>query len=285
MPVEPELPQSLAYSVKSYRHTEKQRTKSPPCARVYSLDLAARSPEAAEASARQLMIGLSARASESKRMQSLQQLARQQEAVIMQASKALHEVIANGLSGSAQHVECSRVLVVACQKRQAFLEQCSRLQHGLASGNAGSGTSSVLTVSGVRLALKSSYLQRLKLQQQLLQHGGDTAIEQHHFLCMLRLQDGRIHATELTSTGSNFGPTGRDFVEIPTCLTVKDLPQVGLQRRVFVCPLCSLKVSVAVSAGFRGQPRRVRLLVDSGKRAHSPGNTRRQQPASAHAVT
>lgn len=137
------------------------------------------------------------------------------------------------MSGSAQHVECSRVLVVACQKRQAYLEECSRLRAGRALSSAGSGTSSVLTLSGVRLALKAAYLQRIRQQQQIVQHGGGTAIEQHHFLCMLRLQDGRMHATEVTSTGTNFGPTARDFVEIPTCLTVKDLPQVNDYDFVF----------------------------------------------------
>lgn len=141
-------------------------------------------------------------------------------------STVIPQVVSNGMSGSAQHVECSRVLVVACQKRQAYLEECSRLNEGR-SLVSGSGTSSVLTLSGVRLALKATYLQRIRQQQQIVQHSGATAIEQHHFLCMLRLQDGRVHATEVTSTGTNYGPAARDFVEIPTCLTVKDLPQVS----------------------------------------------------------
>ena len=111
----------------------------------------------------------------------LQESVQSEQVVIAQASKALNAALQRpDFHGSMEMVECNRLLLLACQKRQACLEEIGRLktlgwgQDASAGNGACRGT---VTVSDIRLPLKPRFLQ-------MRSEGQDTCV--YYYICMIK---------------------------------------------------------------------------------------------------
>lgn len=154
------------------------------------------------------------------RIKELEELIKQEENVIHQTGIALERCLTDSLfTGSSEHIECNRILLISCQKRQAYSSEISRLKQLISilinkkpvqpvkpatvdefSGYSDSASSVDLTglliFSDLQLPIKESYLNKLK-------SGDEKRI--FYFLCLIRngiqvLQTQVISVQELIAT-------------------------------------------------------------------------------------
>ncbi|RNA07512.1 actin-binding anillin-like isoform X2 [Brachionus plicatilis] len=135
----------------------------------------------------------------SERIKELEELIKHEDNIIHQTGIALERCVTD-LTATNEHIECNRLLLISCQKRQAYLFEINRLKEAL-SGHAGHQCEStdltgLLIFSDLQLPIKESYLNKLKA-------GDDKRI--FYFLCLIRngiqvLQTQVINVQELIST-------------------------------------------------------------------------------------
>ena len=131
----------------------------------------------------------SKRAKYLERIKELEELIKQEDNVIHQTGIALERCLTdNYFTGSSEHIECNRIILISCQKRQAFLTEISRLKQLLSSQGQVGGKrptrvdsirseseslvsmdeisacdlTGLLIFSDIQLPIKESYLNRLK---------------------------------------------------------------------------------------------------------------------------
>ncbi|ESN96052.1 hypothetical protein HELRODRAFT_95214 [Helobdella robusta] len=155
--------------------------------------------------------------------------------VIHQTSNALNKCChdMSVFAGSAEAVECNRLLLVACKKREAYLIEMQKLKENpnyqkvmVTSRRGGGGTSLLgpqgrLTISDIRLPIKGDFLNKLGTIQ-------DTTT--HYFLIMIR-HETHIMFTQMTSThdGQLYGCSKnrgrRDYLEFPNLININNVGQ------------------------------------------------------------
>jgi hypothetical protein len=131
------------------------------------------------------------------RIKEMEELIRQEDNVISQTGVALEKCLTDAhFSGSGEHIECNRLLLISCQKRQAYLTEINRLRSLIATNKkspsmtqltstASNGTrelspadlTGLLIFSDLQLPVKESYINRLK-------SGEEKRV--FFFLCLIR---------------------------------------------------------------------------------------------------
>ena len=135
----------------------------------------------------------------SERIKELEELIKNEDNIIHQTGIALERCI-NDLTATNEHIECNRILLISCQKRQAYMCEINRLKHLLDKDKADKSESNDLTglliFSDLQLPIKESYLNKLKSSDEK---------RIFYFLCLIRngiqvLQTQVISVQELVST-------------------------------------------------------------------------------------
>ncbi len=129
------------------------------------------------------------RAKNQERIKELDELIKQEDNIIHQTGIALERCLHDSqFSGSGEHIECNRILLISCQKRQAYMTEINRLKSLLVSSKKSAsvdsdnksdskqnGSSSsdgeippsdltgLLIFSDIQLPVKESYINKLKL--------------------------------------------------------------------------------------------------------------------------
>ncbi len=160
------------------------------------------------------------------RTKELEELIKQEDNVIHQTGIALERCLTDShFTGSSEHIECNRILLISCQKRQAYLTEINRVRQLIlqlnkknTSNNASSASTvsdtnktnetdlnsmdltGLLILSDLQLPLKESYLNKVK-------SGDEKRI--FYFLCLIRngiqvLQTQVISVQELIATRDNY---------------------------------------------------------------------------------
>lgn len=153
------------------------------------------------------------------RIKELEEMIKQEDNIIHQTGIALERCLTDTLfTGSSEHIECNRILLISCQKRQAYSSEIGRLKQlikilvdkkpvqpvvpaiidefaGYADMNQVDLTG-LLIFSDLQLPIKESYLNKLK-------SGDEKRI--FYFLCLIRngiqvLQTQVISVQELIAT-------------------------------------------------------------------------------------
>ena len=139
------------------------------------------------------------RAKCAERVKELEELIKQEDNVIHQTGVALEKCMHDAhFSGSGEHIECNRLLLISCQKRQAYMTEINRLKlpttgsikkgaelttaFSSSPATAGDELSStdltgLLIFSDLQLPVKESYINRLKA-------GDEKRV--FYFLCLIR---------------------------------------------------------------------------------------------------
>lgn len=153
------------------------------------------------------------------RIKELEEMIKQEDNIIHQTGIALERCLTDTLfTGSSEHIECNRILLISCQKRQAYSSEIGRLKQLIkilvdkkpvqpvlpAVVDEFSGYSDMnqidltglLIFSDLQLPIKESYLNKLK-------SGDEKRI--FYFLCLIRngiqvLQTQVISVQELIAT-------------------------------------------------------------------------------------
>ena len=89
-------------------------------------------------------------------------MVQQEQNVIVQASNALNQCCQSGSSfaGSTEQVECNRLLLIACQRRQAYLSEIERIKANPHTYEQRKGKGS-LTISDIQLPLKRDFVKKI----------------------------------------------------------------------------------------------------------------------------
>lgn len=134
------------------------------------------------------------------RIKELEELIKNEDNIIHQTGIALERCI-NDLTATNEHIECNRILLISCQKRQAYMCEINRLKHLLTNTDKFDQSESndltgLLIFSDLQLPIKESYLNKLK-------SGDEKRI--FYFLCLIRngiqvLQTQVINVQELISS-------------------------------------------------------------------------------------
>jgi len=154
------------------------------------------------------------------RTKELEELIKQEDNVIHQTGIALERCLTDShFTGSSEHIECNRILLISCQKRQAYLTEINRVRQLISqlikrpvvsstdkSKDADSNEinpadlTGLLIFSDLQLPLKESYLNKVK--------SGDEK-RLFYFLCLIRngiqvLQTQVISVQELIATRDTY---------------------------------------------------------------------------------
>ncbi|XP_061163081.1 anillin-like isoform X2 [Saccostrea echinata] len=143
------------------------------------------------------------------RIQELQELVSQEQSVIMQTSNALNQCCSSNsyFQGSPEQVECNRLLLIACQKRQAYLTEIQRLKESGCLDPPGSGPRGSLTISDIRLPLKKEFVTKIGT-------GSDNTV--HYFLLLIR-NHAQVIVTQMLSTHD---PMMRGSLDFPNLIKI-----------------------------------------------------------------
>ncbi|XP_056008629.1 anillin-like isoform X4 [Ostrea edulis] len=149
------------------------------------------------------------RKSVQERIQELQELVSQEQSVIMQTSNALNQCCSSNsyFQGSPEQVECHRLLLIACQKRQAYLTETQRLKETGCLDPPGSGPRGSLTISDIRLPLKKEFVTKIGT-------GSDNTV--HYFLLLIR-NHAQVIMTQMLSTHD---PMMRGSLDFPNLIKI-----------------------------------------------------------------
>lgn len=145
--------------------------------------------------------------SRNERIKELEELIKKEDNIITQAGSALEQCLSNSqFNGSNEHIECNTLLLISCQKRQAYLTEIQRLRLAMTNSSSCSSISTIssndddlsgtLIFSDIQLPVRESYLSKLKSGQEK---------RVFYFICLLRygiqvLQTQVISVQELLST-------------------------------------------------------------------------------------
>ncbi|KAK7504660.1 hypothetical protein BaRGS_00004146 [Batillaria attramentaria] len=146
------------------------------------------------------------------RIRELQELIQQEQNVIMQTSNALNQCCSNNsyFAGSAEQVECNRLLLIACQKRQSYMTEIQRLRDTGCLDNSGSGPKGSLTISDIRLPLKKEFVTKIGTS-----HDNTT----YYFILLLR-NGPQLIVTQMLSTHD---PMMRGSLDFPNLIKINGI--------------------------------------------------------------
>ncbi|XP_070199998.1 anillin-like isoform X5 [Littorina saxatilis] len=101
------------------------------------------------------------------RIKELQELIQQEQSVIMQTSNALNQCCTSSsyFAGSTEQVECNRILLLSCQRRQVYMMEIQRLRDTKVLDESGAGPKGSLTISDIRLPLKKEFVTKIGTSQ------------------------------------------------------------------------------------------------------------------------
>ncbi|KAK3597580.1 hypothetical protein CHS0354_018176 [Potamilus streckersoni] len=141
------------------------------------------------------------------RIQELQELVNQEQSVIMQTSNALNQCCSDSsaFAGSSEQVECHRLLLVSCQKRQAYLTEVQRLKETGRLDPPGHGPKGSFTISDIRLPLKKEFVQKIGT-------ASDNIV--HYFIILVR-NGPQVIVTQMLSTHD---PMMRGSLDFPNLI-------------------------------------------------------------------
>lgn len=135
-----------------------------------------------------------------------------EQTVILQTSNALNQCCTEGSSfnGSTQQVECHKLLLIACQKRRAYLAEIQRLKETNCLDHLGHGTRGTLTVSDIRLPLKKDFVSKMT-----------TVHDMNVFYYVILIRNGpQVYATQLMSTHD---PMVRGSLDFPNMIKLNNI--------------------------------------------------------------
>ncbi|KAL3859739.1 hypothetical protein ACJMK2_009937 [Sinanodonta woodiana] len=143
------------------------------------------------------------------RIQELQELVNQEQSVIMQTSNALNQCCSDSsaFAGSSEQVECHRLLLVSCQKRQAYLTEVQRLKETGRLDPPGHGPKGSFTISDIRLPLKKEFVQKI----------GTTSDNIVHYFIILVRNGPQVIVTQMLSTHD---PMMRGSLDFPNLIKI-----------------------------------------------------------------
>ncbi|KAK3085514.1 hypothetical protein FSP39_004457 [Pinctada imbricata] len=143
------------------------------------------------------------------RIQELHELVQQEQSVIVQTSNALNQCCTGNsyFHGSPEQVECNRVLLLACQKRQAYMTEIQRLKDTGHLDPPGSGPKGSLTISDIRLPLKKEFVTKIGTTN-------DNTV--HYFLILIR-NYAQVIVTQMLSTHD---PMMRGSLDFPNLIKI-----------------------------------------------------------------
>ncbi|XP_052818530.1 anillin-like [Mya arenaria] len=144
------------------------------------------------------------------RVKELNELVTQEQNVIMQTSNAINKCCMGDsqFAGSAEQVECNRLLLVACQKRQAYLTEAQRLKETRQLEAPGQqGPKGSLTISDIRLPLKKDFVTKI---------GTASDTTTHYFVILIR-NGPQVITTQMLSTHD---PLMRGSLDFPNLIKI-----------------------------------------------------------------
>ncbi|XP_005093567.1 anillin isoform X2 [Aplysia californica] len=146
------------------------------------------------------------------RIKELQELVQQEQNVIMQTSNALNKCCLGNsyFAGSAEQVECNRVLLIACQKRQCYMTEIQRLKDSGVLHPEGPGPQGSLTISDIRLPLKKEFVTKIGTSQ-------DNTT--HYFILLIR-NNCQVICTQMLSTHD---PMMRGSLDFPNLIKINGI--------------------------------------------------------------
>ncbi|XP_046580326.1 anillin-like [Haliotis rubra] len=152
------------------------------------------------------------RKSVQERIQELQELVQQEQSVIMQTSNALNQCCSKDsyFAGSPEQVECNRVLLVACQKRQSYMLEIQRLKNTGNLDKTGPGPKGSLTINDIRLPLKKEFVTKIGTSQ-------DNTT--YYFIILIR-KDTQVICTQMLSTHE---PMMRGSLDFPNLIKINGI--------------------------------------------------------------
>ncbi|XP_060079914.1 anillin-like isoform X2 [Ylistrum balloti] len=190
------------------------------------------------------------------RIQELNELVSQEQSVIMQTSNALNQCCAanSHFAGSAEQVECHRLLLLSCQKRQAYLTEVQRLKDTGQLDPPGSGPKGSLTISDIRLPLKKDFVTRIGTAQ-------DNTV--HYFLMLIR-NHTQVIVTQMLSTHD---PMMRGSLDFPNLIKIH-----GISGSFKLCmEIYSMSVSKEFSTKDKKKKTPKKPLKSTSLTGPSPG--------------
>ncbi|KAK6184693.1 hypothetical protein SNE40_007110 [Patella caerulea] len=207
----------LIYSVSMYR--SKRYNEKPPPAKmkiIRNSDYTDADVEEEEIEMPDYPPAPTSRKTLQERIKELQELVQQEQSIIMQTSNALNQCCSGNSAfvGSSEQVECNRLLLIACQKRQAYLTEIQRLKDTGQLEDMCGGPKGSLTISDIRLPLKKEFVTKIGTTQDtityyfvLLIHNGPQLI----FTQMLSTHDPMMRGSldfpnliKINGIGGNF---------------------------------------------------------------------------------
>ncbi|KAH9515677.1 hypothetical protein Btru_011718 [Bulinus truncatus] len=146
------------------------------------------------------------------RIKELQELVQLEQNVIMQTSNALNKCCMGNsyFAGSAEQVECNKVLLLACQKRQCFMTEIQRLKENGVLSSEGPGPKGSLTISDIRLPLKKEFVTKIGTS-----HDNTT----HYFILLIK-NGPQIISTQMLSTHD---PMMRGSLDFPNLIKINGI--------------------------------------------------------------
>ncbi|CAH1780239.1 unnamed protein product [Owenia fusiformis] len=199
-----------AYSLSSYRSTQSTKKQPVPAPRVTVVRRVKHESSSSQEDEEPLPFIPEKNAKE--KIQELQQLVNGEQSVIMQTSNALNKCCGreSSFAGSAEQVECNRLLLIACQKRQSYLAEIQKLKEGKATKPHPNTSKGSLSISDMRLPLKKDFLSRM---------GTSSDKTVHYFLCLLR-NGPHVIATQMVSTHD---AGVRASIDFPNLINIKEV--------------------------------------------------------------
>ncbi|BFZ19830.1 hypothetical protein BsWGS_22869 [Bradybaena similaris] len=146
------------------------------------------------------------------RIRELQEQVQQEQSVIMQTSNALNKCCVGNayFAGSAEQVECNRVLLLACQKRQCYMTEIQRLKDSGVLSHEGPGPQGSLTISDIRLPLKKEFVTKIGTSQDTITH---------YFILLIR-NGPQLISTQMLSTHD---PMMRGSLDFPNLIKINGI--------------------------------------------------------------
>ncbi|KAL8608422.1 hypothetical protein ACOMHN_002655 [Nucella lapillus] len=180
------------------------------------------------------------------RVRELQELIQQEQSVIMQTSNALNQCCSTSyFAGSSEQVECNRILLIACQKRQAYMMEVQRLRDSKVLDPSGPGPKGSLTISDIRLPLKKEFVTKIGTSH-------DTTT--YYFILLLR-NGPQVISTQMLSTHD---PMMRGSLDFPNLIKINGITGTfKLQLEIY-------SMSVSIEAVGKGKKKKTPKKAGKG---------------------
>ncbi|XP_076470449.1 uncharacterized protein LOC143300571 isoform X2 [Babylonia areolata] len=189
------------------------------------------------------------------RIKELQEMVQQEQSIIMQTSNALNQCCSSTshFAGSSEQVECNRILLISCQKRQAYMREIQRLKDSQVLDPSGPGPKGSLTISDIRLPLKKDFVTKIGTSQDTMTY---------YFILLLK-HGPKVISTQMLSTHD---PMMRGSLDFPNLININDITgSFQLQLEIY-----SMSISCEAS-GKDKKKKTPKKLKGSALTVQSPG--------------